>query len=741
MFATTNWLCRGLLVLAVSALGSHLVGCSVDNGAGPALSAVEVTPSTPSTALGTSKQLSATAVFSDGTKQDVTSLVTWVSSDENVATVSNLPESFGLVQTHAAGKATISARYPRGEGSTALTVTAATIVSLAVTPAGPTIAAGTTQQFKATATFSDASTQDVTSSATWNSSDTSVATVSSSGSTQGLAQSITPGTATITASFSGQSSTAILTVSAATISSLSVSPGNPSIAKGTTQQLTATAAFSDNTTQDVTSAATWSSSNLGVATIDSHGLAQSVSAGTTSIKAAYQGQAGSTTLTVTAAAISTISVSPDTASIANGTGIQFTATATFTDGSTQDITSTATWTSSNTAVGSVGNSAGSSGFAQSVGPGTTTITATSGNVAGRATLTVTSPTVASIAITPTTPSIAVGTTQQFKATATMSDTTTQDVTATANWTSSDSSVATINAQGLAQSIGTGTTTIGMSFGGKSATTLLTVTSAVPTGLAVFPTNPSIAKGSTQQFTAVATFSDNTTQDVTSAATWSSSNLSVASINNQGLAQSKLVGSTTIKAVYKGQSGTTTLTVTSPAVSAISVSPSTAKIANGTGIQFRAIATLTDSTTQDVTTTVDWGSSSPSVANVSSSSPTNGFAQSSAPGITTITATSGNASGHATLTVTGATITGIVVTPANATVSSGSNQQYTATASFNDGTTQDVTASATWGSSSASAATISNSGGSIGLASALSAGSTVITATYNGTSGSTNLTVN
>ncbi len=114
MFATTNWLCRGLLVLAVSALGSHLVGCSVDNGAGPALSAVEVTPSTPSTALGTSKQLSATAVFSDGTKQDVTSLVTWVSSDENVATVSNLPESFGLVQTHAAGKATISARYPRG---------------------------------------------------------------------------------------------------------------------------------------------------------------------------------------------------------------------------------------------------------------------------------------------------------------------------------------------------------------------------------------------------------------------------------------------------------------------------------------------------------------------------------------------------------------------------------------------------------------------------------------------------
>ena len=87
-----------------------------------------------------------------------------------------------------------------------LTVTNATLVSIGVTPAAPSIALGTNQQFTATGVYSNNTTQDLTALATWASSNTTVATISSAGNSGGLATSVTTGTAQITASFSGVSS-------------------------------------------------------------------------------------------------------------------------------------------------------------------------------------------------------------------------------------------------------------------------------------------------------------------------------------------------------------------------------------------------------------------------------------------------------------------------------------------------------------------------------------------------------
>jgi RHS repeat-associated protein len=82
-------------------------------------------------------------------------------------------------------------------GNTLLTVTAATLVSIAVTPASPTIAATATQQFTATGTFSDSSTQNLTASVLWASSSTTIATINSSGlATAGAAAGSTIITAT-----------------------------------------------------------------------------------------------------------------------------------------------------------------------------------------------------------------------------------------------------------------------------------------------------------------------------------------------------------------------------------------------------------------------------------------------------------------------------------------------------------------------------------------------------------------
>ena len=83
------------------------------------------------------------------------------------------------------------------------------------------------------------------------------------------------------------------------LSSISVTPGTPSIAAGGTQQFTATGTFSDGSKQDLTSSATWSSSATAIATITSGGLATGISAGNTTITATSGAVSGTTTLTVT----------------------------------------------------------------------------------------------------------------------------------------------------------------------------------------------------------------------------------------------------------------------------------------------------------------------------------------------------------------------------------------------------------------------------------------------------------
>jgi hypothetical protein len=92
-----------------------------------------------------------------------------------------------------------------------------------------------------------------------------------------------------------------------------------------------------------------------------------------------------------------------------------------------------------------------------------------------------------------------------------------------------------------------------------------VTAATLVSIAITPTNPSIAKGTTQQFTATGTYTDSTTQNLTTAVTWGSSTTAVGTISNaagsKGLASAIAAGSTTITAISGSKSGTTTLTVT------------------------------------------------------------------------------------------------------------------------------------------------------------------------------------
>ena len=167
----------------------------------------------------------------------------------------------------------------------------------------------------------------------------------------------------------------------------------------------------------------------------------------------------------------------DKQQLTTGAVRQFTATGNYSDGSTQYLTQQVTWTTSN---GDATVSA--TGLVTGVGVGAVSISASFSGITGSFSLTVVAPTLAGVVISPTSPSLLVGTSQQFSATAEYAAETISDVTSTATWQSSATTVATVNASGLVTAVGTGTANITATYKKKSASMTVTVTSTPPTNL-------------------------------------------------------------------------------------------------------------------------------------------------------------------------------------------------------------------------------------------------------------------
>lgn len=538
----------------------------------PRLVQLDLTPSALVLARGTTRQLTATGIFTDQTTQDLTSLVTWSVTTPNIASVSNVSGSRGLVTTVAAGTAEVSASLEAVSATLPVVVTQANLVLLSVTPTDSAIAASTTQQLMATGIFSDDSSQDLTSQASWSSSATAVATISNAPGSHGLAAGKAVGTAAMTASFNGISGTATLTVSGAVLTSVAVSPNPISVAKGAAQQLKATGTFSDSSTQDVTATAFWSSSNSSIATVSdsagTKGRLDALSAGSATVTATVSGISGSAQVSVSAATLTGLTLSPSNASMVKGTTRAYQATGSYSDGSTLDVTEAVTWSSSSTSVVTISNAAGTRGVATAIAAGTTSLTASLDGTVGTTQLTVTAATLTSIAVTPADSMLARGTRRQLTATGTYSDSSTQDLTGSVTWASSNTSIATVSnatgSKGEVSAVDLGTTVISAIFSGVTGSTNLSVTAAVLSSLSISPVDSVIFTFATQQFTATGTYSDGTTQDVTAATTWASSNTSVATISNaagfKGQAQAVAGGTTTISGSYNGQTAQTNLTV-------------------------------------------------------------------------------------------------------------------------------------------------------------------------------------
>ncbi|MGA2389715.1 MAG: Ig-like domain-containing protein [Candidatus Sulfotelmatobacter sp.] len=560
----------GLLMLASCGGNSGSTTTSPTTPSGPAtLQSIAITPGSATIAQATTQAFTATGSYSDGSTKDLTATAQWSCLLPNLATVSSSSPTQGLATGISAGTVVISASLGNVSNSAQLTVTGATVSSLAITPASATIGFENQQQYKAIATFSDTSTQDVTNLANW--------TIAPSGpfisAYSGLAIGSSVGTSfDVNASFGGQSTSTLtipptLNVDLSNLVSVAILPANPTIANNTPSTLSAIGTFSDGSTRDVTSIATWVSSDDTVAS--NFGVLPNVfSAATTSAPATatitasfgtLSTQTASITLSVSDATLQSIAVSPSNASIAPGTKLTYSAVGTFSDGSTQDLTSIVRWS----VLGGSGAASVSKGVVKGTTAGSITVTAASlanlGSVSGSAAAAITSATLQSIAVNPATAFITPGGNLTYSAIGTFSDGSTQDLSALTSWSSS-AVTATVSA-GVATGQGVGAGAITAKLGQISGTASLLVVSPAQISLAVTPATASVAAGATTQLKATATYVDGATQDFTTLVNWSSSNAAMATVGYQtGLISGLASGTSTITATLGSVTSTATITV-------------------------------------------------------------------------------------------------------------------------------------------------------------------------------------
>jgi uncharacterized protein YjdB len=432
------------------------------------LTALSITPTAPSLAKGATKQLTAMGAYSDGTSRDLTATVAWSSAAPAIASVNGS----GLVTAVGAGTTTLTAASGATTAQVQVTVTPATLLSIAVTPANGSVTKGGTKTFTATGTFSDGSTGPV--SVTWTSSAPAVASINASG----IATGLTVGTTTLTAASGGITGSATLAVSAATLSSLQVTPANPTVASGSTTPLTATGTYTDGSTANLTASATWASASPAIALVNAGGLVTGVAGGTTTITATSGAITGSATVTVTApTTVTLIEVSPASATLPLNNAQDFQALVTWSNGTRLNMTYDVQWTSTNNAVIGIDNL----GHATALGAGTASIRATYGGVTGQAAVTVTAPTLTSISLAPTTAPLTVGGTVDLTATGNFSNnTSTVPYDTNVAWTSSNPAVATVESHGVVTAVGAGTATISAAAGGVTGTATVTVTAPAAT---------------------------------------------------------------------------------------------------------------------------------------------------------------------------------------------------------------------------------------------------------------------
>lgn len=704
---------------AVALAAAFAAACSDSTGPSKQRSSgdltVSLSPAEAQLDVGSSTTLTATVTDAAGATVRPSEIF-WSSEDTALAEVS----ATGVVRAKRPGEVHIAASVAGHSGMAKLTILPTAVGSVIVTPATSRLVVGASADLGVSVV--DAAGQPLAGrDVAWSTSDASVASVDANGRVTALA----PGAAIITATSGGRSGSTALTVVVVAVGNVAVTPAGASIVVGQTAQLTPVVTDVNGATlRD--RLVVWSSSNESVATVSSSGLVVARAVGSATITATVEGKSTTAAVSVSPVPVSAVTLSP--APVLVTVGAQLAVTAIVTDASGAVVHDRPiTFSSDAPSIATVS----ATGVVRGVAPGTTTIRAVSDGKTGTATVTVSAVPVGSVTVTPATVSVIAGASTSLAVTvkdaagATVTD---RPVT----WTSSNASVATVSGLGVVTGVAPGTAIITAASEGKTDQSTITVTPVPVAQVALTPTTAAVFVGGQVQLSAAARDAAGNVLPGRPV-TWATSDAFVAVVSSTGLVTGLNAGTATVTATIDGKQATATVTVQAVPVASVVVSPATASLAVG-GTASLAAATKDASGNTLSGRTVTWATSNAAVATVSST----GVVTAVGAGTATITATSEGKAGQATITVAPAppaAVASVDVAPGAATVTIGQTVQLAATPRDADGNVL-AGRTVTWSTSNAGIATVS----STGLVKAVASGAATITATVEGKSGTSTITV-
>lgn len=468
--------------------------------------------------------------------------------------------------------------------------------------------------------YSNGTSANISTDVIWSSSDSAKVSILANAAT-----AVAAGSATVTATVDGVSSSLVLLPFSANVTAIELSSSSINLPSDGQTEITVTALYDNGQTTDVTSLSTFTTDDRAVASV-SGGMVSAVAAGSTNLNIDYNGHTATAAITISSAVITSIQVSPIVGSKVKGATQQFFATATLDNGQTLDITSSASWSSSNTSVLSIA----SSGLANLNNSAVATVTATYAGLSSDVSFTVTNKTISSLALTLGATSISTSVTTSASVVANYSDGSSEDVTDSVTFSSSDMSVATIsNAQstmGQINPVVIGTTTISATLSGVSTAETLTVTGASLVSIAVETNNSLLSSGVNAYFRAIGSYDDASVVDITSSVTWSLSTGAHGSILNSSQDKGLFIntfsgGSTTaltITATLGATNGSLEILLAPATITSITVNPQSAIMNTAQNTDLRALAHFSDGASMDITDVVTWSSADTSIVMVSNS---------------------------------------------------------------------------------------------------------------------------
>ncbi|HET6679607.1 MAG TPA: Ig-like domain-containing protein [Gemmatimonadaceae bacterium] len=618
---------------------------------------VRVTPSTASVQTGRTVTLAAEGLDASGAAVPGRQ-VTWSTGRPSVATVSTA----GVVTGVSSGQATITATIDGIEGTSVVSVTAVPAASVSIAPNSGSVVQGGALQLSATVRDAQGNTL-AGRPVTWSSSDESVASVSSSGRVVGIAE----GSFTITARSDAASGTGAYTVTRIPVGRVTVSPVTASIAVGQVQPLTVSLFAADQVTPLPVSGRTiaWTSSQPSVATVSASGSVTGVATGSATITAAVEGKSGTSTVTVTAVPIASITIAPTTASVVEGATTTLVATAR--DANNNVLAGrTFFWSSSNAAQLSVSQSGVVTAAVGSAGATATINASAPGGGAGGSTpsasanVDATFAPVASVSLAPTSANITVGGTATLTPTLRAANNQVLGATGrTITWKSLNSAVATVSASGVVTGVSQGSAVIEVSASSPGqgtpakGTATVTVSSVPVASVTVTPSALPVYVGYTRTFTAVTKDANGNVLQGRAVQWGSSDNLTATVGFNSGDVTGVKSGPVTVEATSEGVKGSASITVGFVPIASVVVTPATATLDLTTAQTQQLAASPRDGNGQAVTgaalgpRSTTWDSDNKPVATVSGT----GLVTPAGVGSATISATIDGVQGTSDITVT------------------------------------------------------------------------------------------